>query len=1425
MTVDADQNPALTLDKTSDVATYDEVGDLITYTYVATNTGNVTLNNVTISDPLPGLSALSACRRSPATLAPTAAMNCSATYTITQADLDSGSVVNTATADSDETDPVDDTVTVDADQNPALTLDKTSDVATYDEVGDLITYTYVATNTGNVTLNNVTISDPLPGLSALSCVPTQPGTLAPTAAMNCSATYTITQADLDSGSVVNTATADSDETDPVDDTVTVDADQNPALTLDKTSDVATYDEVGDLITYTYVATNTGNVTLNNVTISDPLPGLSALSCVPTQPGTLAPTAAMNCSATYTITQADLDSGSVVNTATADSDETDPVDDTVTVDADQNPALTLDKTSDVATYDEVGDLITYTYVATNTGNVTLNNVTISDPLPGLSALSCVPTQPGTLAPTAAMNCSATYTITQADLDSGSVVNTATADSDETDPVDDTVTVDADQNPALTLDKTSDVATYDEVGDLITYTYVATNTGNVTLNNVTISDPLPGLSALSCVPTQPGTLAPTAAMNCSATYTITQADLDSGSVVNTATADSDETDPVDDTVTVDADQNPALTLDKTSDVATYDEVGDLITYTYVATNTGNVTLNNVTISDPLPGLSALSCVPTQPGTLAPTAAMNCSATYTITQADLDSGSVVNTATADSDETDPVDDTVTVDADQNPALTLDKTSDVATYDEVGDLITYTYVATNTGNVTLNNVTISDPLPGLSALSCVPTQPGTLAPTAAMNCSATYTITQADLDSGSVVNTATADSDETDPVDDTVTVDADQNPALTLDKTSDVATYDEVGDLITYTYVATNTGNVTLNNVTISDPLPGLSALSCVPTQPGTLAPTAAMNCSATYTITQADLDSGSVVNTATADSDETDPVDDTVTVDADQNPAIDIEKSTNGDDADAAPGPYIAVGDPVNWGYVVTNTGNVTLSPVTVADHQLGDICTIETLAVGETQTCSAIGVATPGQYANLGTAAGTDPNGDPVSDDDPSHYFGAAPDFAVAKDCSSEPIPQAGPADYQVTFINNGNVTLRITADDGIGTFDLDVGESATYAVSLPGPFIGQATADNTVAATSNYGYSDGSSIEIVRSDDASCWVAGEAEIIKLTQGLANDDDGTNPEWRNWTFTLYDCGVDPCTKDSPVLGTITSPPSQVTFDANLVPFQLDPDHRYRLCEVLIPPAWTNTWMGDIDDDGTPETIIPFVPATPDPEVGVPPGWSGVFDPLYAPPPAEWTNDERCVNFVADAGMTEVFEIDNQFPGGEPRTIGYWKNWDSCSGGGQVATAIENGGDTPDDRLYSGNAILDDVLQDPGITIGLLTLIADDDVFACDEGTQNAVYLLDKRDLTKKNKKRAADAAYGLASQLLAAIANDTAGAWVCDEAGQAAIDGQTLLFEIGFDGTRAFYDKKVDEIEGHTKQEANTLAGILDSYNNGTLCVEE
>src|SRR5690606_21696789 len=51
----------------------------------------------------------------------------------------------------------------------------------------------------------------------------------------------------------------------------------------------------------------------------------------------------------------------------------------------------------------------------------------------------------------------------------------------------------------------------------------------------------------------------------------------------------------------------------------------------------------------------------------------------------------------------------------------------------------------------------------------------------------------------------------------------------------------------------------------------------------------------------------------------------------PAITIKKYTNGHDADNAPGPDIPVGDAVTWTYEVKNTGNVTLTNITVTDDQ--------------------------------------------------------------------------------------------------------------------------------------------------------------------------------------------------------------------------------------------------------------------------------------------------------------------------------------------------------------------------------------------------------------------------------------------------------------------------------------------------------------
>ncbi|MDH3625175.1 MAG: hypothetical protein OEQ49_14990 [Myxococcales bacterium] len=541
----------------------------------------------------------------------------------------------------------------------------------------------------------------------------------------------------------------------------------------------------------------------------------------------------------------------------------------------------------------------------------------------------------------------------------------------------------------------------------------------------------------------------------------------------------------------------------------------------------------------------------------------------------------------------------------------------------------------------------------------------------------------------------------------------------------------------------------------------------------------------------------------------------------------------------GPEISkAGDTVEYTVSINNIGALDLTLDSITDSLVGDLtdgttngaitsfdCPVAPtkLLIGESCTITyeyVVQIDDPDPLLNTVTVEFSDGFGGSGTLTDGHTVDLIDPSFTVTKTCTNEPVPQDGPATFLVTIANTGDVELIVTADDGIGTFPLAAGDSKDFDVSKPGPFAGQATVSNTVTASWVLPEFTGlpNTDEAMASD--TCVVAGEAKIIKLTQGEPNESP--NPATQNWVFQLQDCGVNGCTQDDPVIGTVMSPPSMVAFDADLVPYQLDPYRVYRLCEVAIPAAWTNTWMGDANDDGTPETLIPFVPAVNDDPVAVPPGWSNVFDPMYAPPPAIYSNDERCINFVADAGATEVFEINNEFPGGEPRTIGYWKNWDSCSGGGQVDTAIENGGGTPAERLGSGNALLDDVLQAPGITVGLLNMIADDDVFDCDQGTQDAVNILDKRDIAS-GKKKANDAAYGLAAQLLAAIANDTAGAGVCPEAGQAVIDGQMLLVDIGFTGTGDYFSKGTTEINSRTKQEANELAGILDSYNNGTLCV--
>ena len=157
---------------------------------------------------------------------------------------------------------------------------------------------------------------------------------------------------------------------------------------------------------------------------------------------------------------------------------------------------------------------------------------------------------------------------------------------------------------------------------------------------------------------------------------------------------------------------------------------------------------------------------------------------------------------------------------------------------------------------------------------------------------MTQDDLDAGVYLNTACAndtDGPAAEVCDDEDTP-GEQNPALAIDKQVAETLFTEAGQVLHYTIVVTNVGNVTLEQVIVTDEL--VSDLDCEPDLPvPTLAVGASFTCTATYTIVEADFDSLLVTNVACADDGMgdgevgADPVCDEV-----QTPGQEVEDETN-------------------------------------------------------------------------------------------------------------------------------------------------------------------------------------------------------------------------------------------------------------------------------------------------------------------------------------------------------------------------------------------------------------------------------------------------------------------------------------------------------------------------------------------------------
>ena len=199
------------------------------------------------------------------------------------------------------------------------------------------------------------------------------------------------------------------------------------------------------------------------------------------------------------------------------------------------------------------------------------------------------------------------------------------------------------------------------------------------------------------------------------------------------------------------------------------------------------------------------------------------------------------------------------QTPALTIQKSASPLSYNFAGQNITYTYNVTNSGNADLTGpITVNDSKTGTILISS-----SVLAPGAIVSGTAKYAITQADFDAGSVTNLANAtglfhgrtitSNTATQTVNGPASI-----TGLYLDQVAAPTSYTASGQTIKYTYTVTNNGNVAISApITVTDDKFGTISIQ----SSGVLSPGLSVHNTYSYRITQADIDAGSVTNSAYA------------------------------------------------------------------------------------------------------------------------------------------------------------------------------------------------------------------------------------------------------------------------------------------------------------------------------------------------------------------------------------------------------------------------------------------------------------------------------------------------------------------------------------------------------------------------------------
>jgi hypothetical protein len=668
--------------------------------------------------------------------------------------------------------------------------------------------------------------------------------------------------------------------------------------------------------------------------------------------------------------------------------------------------TNDTNNDLAPgpYVPVGATVNWTYEVTNTGNVTLTNVMVTDNQ-GVT-VTCPKT---VLAADEAMTCTASGPATVGQYTNiGSVKGTPPTGADVTASNPDHY---FGSQPAIIIvkstngqDANSAPGPYIPVGGAVNWTYLVTNTGNVDLTNVTVTDD--HSMAVSC----PGnTLAPGASMTCNANGIAV-----AGQYSNVGTVTG--TPPVGANVTA---SDPSHYYGQTASITIVKKtngtdnnvapgptvaVGSTVNWTYDVTNTSNVTLINVTVTDNH-GV-AVSC----PGTtLAPGAGMTCTGSGTAVAGQYTNiGTVVGTP--------PVGPNVSA---NDPDNYFGQTPCVATtFNFTGGTSATTGTAGNIRTFTAGGVNVH-------ASGFGETKPS----------SGTHVFSPAYLGHYSL-GLGVTDSSENGASNTHVVDNYGQNNYVMLEFSQSVSVdraYLDyiVGDSDVRIWIGT-IPNAYASHQNLNAAL--LTSLGFTEVNLGS------------NTARWADINAGLLSGNVFVIAAKTDETDDGFKLSkletACPGPKVTILKKTNGTDNDAAPGPTVAVGSTVTWTYLVTNTGTLTLNPVTVTDDKVGAItCPQTSLAAGASMTCTNTGIAVAGQYTNVGTVSGKPPTGPNVTASNPDNYFGSAPGIMIVKktngtnnDMAPGPtVPVGSTVTWTYLVTNTGNVTLNGVAvtDDKVG----------------------------------------------------------------------------------------------------------------------------------------------------------------------------------------------------------------------------------------------------------------------------------------------------------------------------------------------------------------------------------------------------------